>query len=173
MPLEIRKAVPSSRSAYALHNFQFDPRALAGHFAEAAAANLNFSRVLIVVCDPRVPIPKAVVGELTSSNRTSAISNINNGERKVLIISDAAVEGISLIGVKNVIFVDLPWTYAAYAQVVGRAVRLNSHVHKKDKKVAVYNLIGSIIDSRMLEFIKQKRDISENVIQKLREKQNL
>lgn len=54
------------------------------------------------------------------------ITNLNGSECKVCIFSSAGSEGISFIGILDLIILDIPWSGSNLEQIIGRARRLYS-----------------------------------------------
>ena len=88
-------------------------------------------------------------GKTSKNKREEIISDFNNGEFQVLIVSSAGGEGLDLKGVRSVVVLDPPWNDASLEQVIGRAVRYKSHSHlpEKDRVVNVY--LMALVDPRV------------------------
>jgi superfamily II DNA or RNA helicase len=86
---------------------------------------------------------KTFYGSTDKDERTKMIEDFNNDEFQVLVITKAGGEGIDLKGVRSVVVLDPPWNDASLRQVIGRAVRYNSHAHlpKNERKVNVYMMV--------------------------------
>jgi superfamily II DNA or RNA helicase len=82
-------------------------------------------------------------GSTDKEERTKMIEDFNNDDFQVLVLTKAGGEGIDLKGVRSVVVLDPPWNDASLRQVIGRAVRYNSHAHlpKNERKVNVYMMV--------------------------------
>jgi superfamily II DNA or RNA helicase len=87
---------------------------------------------------------RLITGKINMSDRTRIIEEFNDDKFNVLIITRAGGEGISLKGVQNVVVLDPTWNYASIYQVIGRAIRYNSHVHLPEemRHVNIYLMIA-------------------------------
>lgn len=121
-------------------------------------------------------------GEVTLSSRNNIINKFNsddnlNGDKiRVILVSSAGAEGISLKAIRQVHIVEPHWNEARIIQVIGRTIRLCSHIDlQSDKRnVIVYRYYSYIKDletsditvhkiaSRKLKMI----DLFENFIKK-------
>lgn len=70
-----------------------------------------------------------ISGDTPLKKRDDLVKRFNNGEISVLIITKAGAEGIDLKGVRNVVILDPAWSPAYFDQIIGRAVRYQSHTH--------------------------------------------
>ncbi len=66
-------------------------------------------------------------GDVSSKNRELFKQAFNEGKIKILIISQAGGTGINLLGCQNVFLMEGNWNSATDEQIIGRAIRLNSH----------------------------------------------
>ena len=71
------------------------------------------------------------------------VDDFNNNKFNVLVLTRAGGEGIDLKGVRSVIVLDPTWNDAGLQQIVGRAIRFNSHAHlpPAERKVDVYFML--------------------------------
>lgn len=107
----------------------------------------------------------------TKNSRFELVQNFNNknniyGQKiKCCVFSSAGTEGISLLNVRDLIIMDLPWSGSNLEQIFGRAIRLNSHADLplKDRIVSIYILLNKTnntdnisIDYEILNIIKEK-----------------
>jgi hypothetical protein len=85
---------------------------------------------------------RSFFGEVDVFDRERMIKAFNKGKFDVLIISRAGGEGIDLHGVRSVVILDPPWNDAGLQQVIGRAIRYNSHAHlpPSQRNVTVYQM---------------------------------
>ena len=81
-------------------------------------------------------------GEIPVRERKVILEKFNAGEIDVLIMSKVGGEGIDTKEVKSVIVVDPPWNDTSLHQIIGRAIRYNSHINlpKSERVVHVYFL---------------------------------
>jgi superfamily II DNA or RNA helicase len=78
----------------------------------------------------KLGIPNAVfTGELNDKLRKKVIEDYNKGDIKVLLVSGAGSEGLDLKGTKMVQVMEPHWNLARTKQVIGRAIRHQSHSH--------------------------------------------
>ena len=84
-----------------------------------------------------------IMGETSSEKRASAIRNYNAGKVKILLITDAAVEGVDLRRTAMVILAEPVWTKAKYDQIIGRGVRDSSGERLKDSD---YEIIKGVLE---------------------------
>lgn len=78
-------------------------------------------------------------GNMSDSAKRNAVTAYNSGTPRVVLISPAGSEGISLRGTTDVQMLDHHWNQARTDQAKGRAARLDSHLHLpiEDRKVNV------------------------------------
>lgn len=78
-----------------------------------------------------------------TKNVKKIVDDYNTGKLNVLIITKAGSEGIDLKGTRNVIILDPVWNPAGLEQIIGRAVRYNSHIDlpPEDRHVNIFLLI--------------------------------
>ncbi len=85
-------------------------------------------------------IPHAIFkGGINDKERKKIVDDYNNGDNKVLLLSGAGAEGISLKGTKMVQIMEPHWHSARIEQAIGRAIRYKSHEYlpKNERKVKV------------------------------------
>ncbi len=91
-------------------------------------------------------------GEVSASSRNNLITkfnaddNLNGDVIRVILVSSAGAEGISLKAVRQVHIIEPHWNEARIVQVIGRTIRLCSHIElEPDKrKVEVYKYYAYI-----------------------------
>ena len=83
-----------------------------------------------------------VTGDISMKNRQKAVSDYNSGKVKVMLISKAGGEGLDLKNTRNVILLEPSWNESTHHQVIGRAVRYQSHASlpKAEQTVNVFRL---------------------------------
>ena len=81
-------------------------------------------------------------GSMSISNRKKSVDRYNKGSVNILLISKAGGEGLDLKETKFVVILEPSWNESTLSQVIGRAVRYESHINlpKKDQVVYVYRL---------------------------------
>jgi len=86
---------------------------------------------------------KSFYGDVDKTERAEMVEDFNNDKFQVLVLTKAGGEGIDLKGVRSVIVLDPPWNDAGLRQVIGRAIRYNSHAHlpPNERKVNVYMMV--------------------------------
>jgi SNF2 family DNA or RNA helicase len=84
-----------------------------------------------------------VTGSLSKKQRLEEVRKYNSNEVDVLFITKAGGEGLDLKGTRNVIIVESAWNRPNEEQVIGRAIRYESHTHlpKNEQHVDIYRLI--------------------------------
>lgn len=84
-----------------------------------------------------------IEGMVDAKERAKIIQRYNRGELRVLFISKAGGEGLDLKNTRAVILLEPSWNDAGQEQVIGRAIRFQSHVElpKKDRQVDVYYIM--------------------------------
>lgn len=84
-------------------------------------------------------IPFAIIsGNIKREKRVEAMIKYNSGQAKVLLISRAGCEGLNLKATNNVIILESNWNAAVDEQIIGRAIRHDSHTDCEDKSVHIY-----------------------------------
>ena len=91
-------------------------------------------------------------GRLSLEERASNIQKFNDknnilGKKfKIFLLSSAGIEGISLTNVRSVHILEPSWNQGIIKQLIGRAVRLNSHqeLPLKDRNVSVYHYLSTV-----------------------------
>lgn len=117
-----------------------------------------------------------ITGKLTQKQKEENIRKYNKGTNKVIIISSSGAEGLNLKATRTVIILERHWNNAKLEQVIGRAIRLNSHASlpEHERKVDIFNLIlikpfiRSIMDLRIGsadEILQQMSDRKDKKIQ--------
>jgi SNF2 family DNA or RNA helicase len=84
-----------------------------------------------------------VVGSMSRKEKDLSIQNYNTDKTNVIVISTSGAEGINLKNTRSVIILEKNWNNSKLEQVIGRAIRLNSHktLPVLLRKVDIYNLI--------------------------------
>ena len=106
---------------------------------------LNFGVSVIKKILDKENISFALIsGDVNMTERYEIIDKFNNNEFDTLIITRAGGEGISLMEVRNVIVLDPTWNYASIYQIIGRAIRFQSHINlpKEEQHVKVHLLVA-------------------------------
>jgi len=100
------------------------------HYIKSA---LEAEGVPLVFIDGSQPLKK----------RNDDVQKYNNGDIKVLLITLAGAEGLDLKGTRTVLLIDPWWNVAKIEQIVGRAVRFQSHtmLPKEERHVDVLYLV--------------------------------
>ncbi|NDE16026.1 hypothetical protein EBZ80_13955 [bacterium] len=104
-----------------------------------------------------------ITGDTPKGQRQRIVDRFNQGEVRLLFLSKAGGEGLDLKGVRNVIILEPSWNTATEEQVIGRAVRFDSHAHlpEAQRHVSVYRLVLIKPEDRPL--IARIRDNPEEV----------
>ena len=89
-------------------------------------------------------IPYGIItGDITPKNRDFYKDLFNKGEIKILIVTKAGGEGLDLTETRNVILMEQNWNSSEDEQIIGRAIRYNSHKNlpPNERNVKVYRLM--------------------------------
>jgi len=83
-----------------------------------------------------------ISSEIPMGQRKKIVQDFNQNLISVLFITKAGGEGLDLKAVQNVILLEPTWNVASQEQIIGRAIRYQSHHHlpTPQKKVTVYHL---------------------------------
>ena len=123
---------------------------------------------------------KTFTGSTPVKQRQSIIDSFNKGKFQVLVVTKAGGEGLDLVGVRSVVILDPTWNDAGLQQVIGRAIRFQSHAHlpPSERNVKVYMMVLvapkdikdpiSTGDQILYHFIKVKIDAEKEIMQVLR-----
>ena len=71
---------------------------------------------------------KVISGDTDAYYRDEYVKKYNKGKIQVLLITRAGSEGLDLKNTKNVVILDPVWNPAGMEQIIGRAIRYNSHI---------------------------------------------
>ena len=85
-----------------------------------------------------------ISGDLESEDRDKYKELYNNNKIKILLISRAGGEGLNFKGTNNVIILESNWNKATDEQIIGRAIRYDSHSHLEpgeSREVKIYRLM--------------------------------
>jgi superfamily II DNA/RNA helicase len=94
----------------------------------------------------RLGIPTArIQGGQKQTDRKQIVEDFNSGKVKALLVSSAGGEGFDLKGTRQVQVLEPHWNDEKINQVIGRAVRHQSHSHlpEEDRKVTVERYIAA------------------------------
>ncbi|AWU47131.1 ATPase [Sea otter poxvirus] len=132
---------------------------------------VNFSGIVILLLYFHVfGITYIEFSSRTKDTRMKSVIDFNsenntNGNRiKVCVFSLSGGEGLSFYSINDIFILDVTWNEASLRQIVGRAIRLNSHVlNPPDRRyVNVYFVIARTesgiptVDEDLLEIIQNK-----------------
>jgi len=98
-------------------------------------------------------------GDTSKADRNKAIEAFKADEEGILLMTEVGTHGLNLQCANTLINMDLPWTYAAKEQRIGRIQRIGSE-HESN---LVVNLVscGIKIDDRVMEIIDEKKELHE------------
>ena len=106
-------------------------------------------------------LPETIQEQLT--NAKMDINNLRGELIKIIMITQSGAEGISLKNVRRVLIVEPFWNKVRMDQVIGRAVRTNSHIElpKDEQQVDVF-MYTSVFTPKQLEenFTLRRKDNS-------------
>lgn len=106
------------------------------------------------------------------------VENKNGEEIKCCVLSGAGSEGISMTNITDVIIMDIPWSGSHLEQIIGRAIRLNSHLELpiEERYVNIHIPINRTstdpsysVDEELLTLLKSKERKKLQLIQVLEE----
>jgi SNF2 family DNA or RNA helicase len=103
-------------------------------------SGVNYVRKLL----DKEKIPYGIItGDIPSKNRDFYRDLFNKGEIKILLITKAGGEGLDLTETRNVILMEPNWNSSEDEQIIGRAIRYNSHKYlpPNERNVKVYRLM--------------------------------
>lgn len=105
--------------------------------------------------------PYIITGDVSSSERQKAIEGYQRGDSKLIIMNIiAGGVGITLTKASEIVFAEFPWTYADYAQAIGRAHRMG-----QENNVTVYNfIVDGSIDVTIHKTVMEKRNMHDRLI---------
>lgn len=113
-----------------------------------------------------------ITGKENDAKRHAAqkVFQDETSDTKVIFITDAGSEAINLQAASAMVFMDAPWSYGNYVQLLGRPVRIGS----KHANVVVYHLIAvrpgttakerKTIDHHTLDLLRGKKNLSDRVL---------
>lgn len=87
------------------------------------------------------------------TNKQKVVNDFNNGKIKILLGSDVISEGIDFKNVRQLHILQPYWNMARIDQIIGRAIRYNSHssLSKDEQNVDIYQYITkNTIDSKKI-----------------------
>lgn len=92
---------------------------------------------------PAETVPLITSG-MSDDDINRRVEEFNSGKSRIILISPAAMEGLTFRGVQLVQVLDPPWNPAKYDQMIARTLRPHAHEGLPDelRKVTVYNYIS-------------------------------
>ena len=103
----------------------------------------------------------SVTGRDGAAAKQAAVDSFQAGESKLIVCSiKAAGVGLTLTASSNVVFLELPWTYADCCQCEDRAHRIG----QKDSVTCYYLLGRGTIDGRLYSLIQSKRSVANEIM---------
>lgn len=149
----------AAMEAHGFERLAYDPAGQRLTFRSATApkyvvydgAEPDEMRVLLAVFNGDVAsLPEGVVAQLRDISGTS--SNVRAEWVRAMLITQSGAEGISLKNVRQVHIVEPHWQPVRAQQVVGRAVRANSHaaLPPADRRVDVFAYCTIFADTRTI-----------------------
>ena len=88
-----------------------------------------------------------------------------NSDVNVILITTAGSESINLQAAEHFIFIDAPWSYGDYSQLIGRMIRIGSE-HKTvvaTHLIAIHQNGKKTIDSYVIKKLRTKKSLSDKV----------
>lgn len=95
---------------------------------------------------------------------------------KVLLVTRAGAEGLDLKNIRNVLIMEPYWNMVRINQVIGRAVRRNSHIDlpEKERNVSIYRFIAKFTPEQIkTSQLKEKQSTDQYILEIAERKQNL
>jgi SNF2 family DNA or RNA helicase len=86
--------------------------------------------------------------------------DVNSGTN-IILITNAASEALNLQTASAMIFLDAPWSYGQYKQLLGRMVRIGS---KHTTVLAIHLVMEGTIDNYVLKTLKKKKEIIDPLL---------
>lgn len=108
--------------------------------------------------------PVIITGETKDADRQAIVNKFQNDDSVKVIIGTigAMGTGLNLFSASNIIFLDHPWTNAAYEQAVDRAHRIG-----QTNCVIIHNLISkNTYDEDVWDIVQGKKELSNTIISK-------
>ena len=103
----------------------------------------------------------SVTGRDGAAAKQAAVDSFQAGDSKLIVCSiKAAGVGLTLTASSNVVFLELPWTYADCCQCEDRAHRIG----QKDSVTCYYLLGRGTIDGRLYSLIQSKRSVANEIM---------
>lgn len=106
--------------------------------------------------------PLLITGETDTNNRQIIVDKFQEDEKHKVIIGTigAMGTGLTLTAGTVVIFIDEPWTKAAYEQAVDRCHRIGTN-----SNITIYNLLSkNTVDERIHEIVLKKGMLSDALV---------
>jgi superfamily II DNA or RNA helicase/DNA topoisomerase IB len=84
-------------------------------------------------------------GSSSAQERMDMVNGLHSRRLQVLLLSNAGAEGVDFVGVRHIVMLSLPWTFATYDQVCGRGARLRAHSHlpPSHRTVGIWPLLST------------------------------
>jgi superfamily II DNA or RNA helicase len=103
-------------------------------------------------------VPKHIIGQIERACGT--FDNVRGAVCKVILITASGAQGISLKNVRQVHLLEPYWNYVRIDQVVGRAIRANSHssLPQSERTVEVFMYVMQIVDEQRDDFLLKSKD---------------
>lgn len=102
---------------------------------------------------------RTIQGSINIKKRKQYIEDYNSGKIKVLLITSAGAEGLDLKNTRNVFILEPFWHHSRIEQVIGRAVRYQSHqaLPLNERNVTIYKLVlKDTLDEKLYKMSKDK-----------------
>lgn len=118
--------------------------------------NGEFNQLPTVTRDSLLPLAALETDPTDPTDPSTPLTNLHGEIAQVFIITASGAEGISLKNVRQVHLLESFWNHNRIDQVVGRAVRANSHsgLPPQERQVSVYLYLSNMSDAQ-----RQIRDI--------------
>ena len=87
-------------------------------------------------------------GQIKESQRDVIVKDTNAGKHNVVLLSDAGSEGLNFKGIRSVHLLGTEWNPSIVEQQIGRALRVNAHMHlpEAQRVVKVFKYLSVVPD---------------------------
>ena len=110
---------------------------------------------------------RKVTGSESPEQKQQNIDEYNDNKRiRVMLISEAGAQGISLTNVRQVHIIEPHWNFTRIQQVIGRAIRKDSHkdLPKDSRNVSIYMYVSMFPDEKDPEFLQNVEEGEQNLL---------
>jgi len=103
-----------------------------------------------------------ITGDIKTKDREAAKNTFNTSDdHNIMIINNAAKEGINLQSSGYLVFYDLPFSYGDFLQIIGRIHRIGS---KHEKIFLMYLMCTDSVDEKVYEILTKKKELFDEIL---------